>query len=895
MSKMEHNDTESSSLTSNPNLILDSYLRSKKLKKGDKNFTHTAIGEPPDHGYPGTFYIPNSELDIFHKLYHKHVFVNNRKCYLTEKHEDYSPILIDLDFRFTSDVKERQYTQNTIIDFLKMYVDQLKSFLNINDDKITTFIMEKKNPNIQEDKGITKDGIHIVMPYIITEPKIQYIIRHNLINMPECKKIFDDINVKNSIEDIIDLSVIERNNWQMYGSRKPRCEQYKVTKILSYMGISKDFKSLSLDSFSDEKLVNTLSIRAISPEDVTQINQEIVTKLDKIYEKLPAKHRLRKKRTVVNRKRKSPSKKNSTDNIELIEKLVDILSPERAEGRESWIRVGWCLHNIDYKLLDSFIKFSQKSSKFEEGICEKEWESMENSGLGVGSLYLWAKNDNFEQFKEITRLDLRIHMLRSLTGTHHDIAKVIYQMFRHEFVCGSSKRKSWYQFSNHRWVELDDSVELKRKISNDVVNEYLNLSSEVSKKAYEMDGDDPSKEIEMERVKKLSNIALQLRKTTFKKNVLDECIELFYIPKFEELLDQNVNLIGFENGVYDLQTGEFRNGLPEDYIKYSTGINYEYYDDDDEIIIEIRQFLSQVLPIKKVRDYVISLLSSFITGKTGEEKFHIWTGSGGNGKSKLIELFELSFGDYCCTLPITLLTQQRARAESCNPSLAKTKGKRFACLQEPDPNEELKVGQMKELTGGDKITVRGLYKEAITFKPQFKLVLTCNDLPSIPANDRGTWRRIRVVEFISKFLENPDPNNPYEFPIDTGLSDKLREWPEGFMYILLESYKNYVKFGINEPDEVKKNTDDYQNESDIFTQFVSEKIIEDEEGANNYIKLEDVNNIFQQWFKQAYGTSIKMPSRKDIKKNMQDKFGKCDNTKMVWKGLTFRIEEFDDF
>ena len=874
---------------------IESFLRNRKLKKGDKSFTHTALGEPPDHGFPASYSIQSSDYDLFYKLYNQAAFSQNKKLYLTEKHEEYSPILIDLDFRFDSNIKTRKYTSNTIIDFLKLYVLELQNLLNLDDEKLQAFVMEKTKPLVQKERGITKDGIHIVFPYIITEPKIQYIIRHNLLNSTACKAIFEEISVDNSIEEIIDLSVIEKNNWQMYGSRKPKYEAYKLTNILSYMAISKDFKFVSIDTVPENKLVKLLSIRGIKLEDVSPINSDMVGNIDKLYEKLPAKHRLRKKRAVVKKKRKTPNTKNYSDNLSLVEQLVDILDPYRADIFETWIRLGWCLHNIDYRLLNSWINFSKKSSKFEEGTCEKEWDSMDNDGLGMGSLYLWAKEDNYEKYKEITRVDLRCYLLKSLNSTHHDIAKVIYQMFKHDFVCSSSKRKNWFQFTNNRWVELDDCVELKRKISNDVVDEYLKLSSEVAEKAYKLDGDDPNKEIEMDRVKKLSNIALQLRKCTFKKNVLEECMELFYVPKFEEKLDNNVNLIGFENGVYDLETGEFRNGLPEDYIKNSTGINYEEYDMDDETIIEIDTFLSQILPIPKVKDYLQMLLSSFLSGKTGEEKFHIWTGSGGNGKSKLIELFELSFGDYCCTLPITLLTQQRARAESCNPSLAKTKGKRFACLQEPDPNEEIKVGQMKELTGGDTITARGMYKEPIEFKPQFKLVLTCNDLPSIPAQDRGTWRRIRVVEFISKFMDSPNPNNQYEFPIDTELSEKLREWPEGFMYMLLETYKKYKKFGLHEPSEVMKNTASYQNESDIFSQFVNEKIIELDDYSGKSVKLDDVYTLFTHWFKHAYGNSNKCPSRKDVRKNMNEKFGKCDSTKLMWKGLSFRNDEYETF
>ena len=82
-------------------------------------------------------------------------------------------------------------------------------------------------------------------------------------------------------------------------------------------------------------------------------------------------------------------------------------------------------------------------------------------------------------------------------------------------------------------------------------------------------------------------------------------------------------------------------------LSFTTGIYYRDFDDDEEELIQVKTFMEQVLPIKPVRDYMYRLLSSFVSGRVKEQKFHIWTGCGGNGKSKLIELFRMGFGEYC--------------------------------------------------------------------------------------------------------------------------------------------------------------------------------------------------------------------------------------------------------
>ena len=63
-------------------------------------------------------------------------------------------------------------------------------------------------------------------------------------------------------------------------------------------------------------------------------------------------------------------------------------------------------------------------------------------------------------------------------------------------------------------------------------------------------------------------------------------------------------------------------------------------------------------------------------------------------KSKLVELITLTLGEYACNLPVALLTQKRKASGAASPEMARTRGKRFCVMQEPDVNETLNVGEM---------------------------------------------------------------------------------------------------------------------------------------------------------------------------------------------------------
>ena len=75
--------------------------------------------------------------------------------------------------------------------------------------------------------------------------------------------------------------------------------------------------------------------------------------------------------------------------------------------------------------------------------------------------------------------------------------------------------------------------------------------TETNNEAVQLDSSSSLKEILIERSNKINKLIIQLKKTSFKKSLVEECAELFYKEDFEKSLDSNLDLICFENGVYN--------------------------------------------------------------------------------------------------------------------------------------------------------------------------------------------------------------------------------------------------------------------------------------------------------------------------------------------------------
>jgi len=880
---------------------LRSFINKYRVEKG-KPFTNTSIGAPKV-----SLNIPDENYEEFINLYSL-ALTNGVQLYFTEKPLNPSPLRVDIDFRFTiPDDKsgiyssqtsnsslnnnkrfERLYEEQHIFKIIEAYYNIISKYLNVTDDNTTAYIMEKPNP--VEFRNKLKDGIHIVFPNIIISNNVQHFIRRKIIDISNT--IFKDLPICNDYESIIDKAIIDVNCWQMYGSKKPDCDTYRVSSIYTFKNNQTIKSDYALNASDELNFIKLFSMRKIYNSDINIIKEEFVTEINQyskhILPSLDNKLKSKVQNNILGKALNTDKKYVSEDDLIFIKKLVnECLSYTRADNYTDWINLGWVLRNIDYRLLETWIEFSKISSVYIEGECQQLWDKMRKDNMGIGTLRWWAKQDNLTKYNDVVNKSIikLIDQALGSDGSHYDIACVVHAIFKDEFKAIS--KDNWYKYDRekHKWVRAREGLELRRILSVDICKKFMERSQ-----YYAEHCEDPIlKIINEEKSKKCISISKQLKNASFKDSIMKECRTLFVDDKFEELLDSRSHLIGFENGVYDLKLHIFRDGMPDDYILLSTKNNYIKYNAEIPEIADINEFFGKIFTNKNLRNYVLDTLTCILDGSISQERFYIFTGQGSNGKSKLLDLIQKAIGDYYCILPIALLTQKRAASNAAQSELERTKGRRFAVMQEPSENERLNIGLMKELSGQDRILVRTLFKEPYEFKPQFKMILTCNELPEVPSDDGGTWRRIKVCNFSSRFCENPD-SSKNEFHMDFELTDKFEKWKEIFISMMIERHKNINFSSIHEPSEVRIATESYKQNNDVIGQFISEKIIIDPEIKEPRVTITKLYNDFRIWCASNVIKSKKCPDRNQLKAYFEKLLSVPYDNK-GWRGISYKLEE----
>ena len=205
--------------------------------------------------------------------------------------------------------------------------------------------------------------------------------------------------------------------------------------------------------------------------------------------------------------------------------------------------------------------------------------------------------------------------------------------------------------------------------------------------------------------------------------------------------DADPELVGTpDQRVLDLRNGEIRAATPDDRISRRLG----FVPDTSREAARWLRFLDETVPVDDKAESVAFLqrwCGYTLTGYNREHKFLFLLGSGGNGKGTFRDVLAAVMGEYYRGLPTDAIF---GRYPQHRQWMARLEGARCASVSEPSPEDRWRVGDLKDLTGGGKVTANFMRQDSIDFEPICKLVVLANDAPKLGSVDEAIRRRLTL-------------------------------------------------------------------------------------------------------------------------------------------------------
>lgn len=856
-------------------------LRTYRVGKGEPS-THTSksTGELVGGWFSGSYYIEKKNTKSFWITYCNAIAKKSIPT-LTEKPGQFGPLRVDFDFKSLIELsKNRQYTVEHLQKIVSLYQEEIRRIVKPSEfeEKILwCIVLEKKAPR-QEDKYM-KDGFHLHFPHFICEGYVQDIyLRDKVTQAMIDQDVWDKKCFITKIGDFIDKDMFNKC-WMLYGSmnyKTKKSEPYlynnseKLEENKRYGHVfDHNLDEISLDEMFASQMINRRNNTKYYLPELLSVRGHArpISIIDELQAKV--------KNVIGRRKRNIPARRKTEEVIAdlniIREVLMDCLSLRRAEETYEWIQVGLTLFGIGQGMneaLELWIEFSKRAiDRFTEGECEKRWDSFAPNNRTIGSFIKWAETDNFAVVKEWKETNRNYYIEASFNFTkvpnEYDISRVILQEKKDEFLLADATGSGlWYVFEHQRYKKMEDGINLRRTVIDEVLTMYCDYKQILDKRASDIEyginkNKDSGHEVDEKATEnktkaknkqiKCIKIIEHLKTTAFHDKIVKMCKLSMYDPTFSKKRDENKMIFGCENGVLDLDALCFREGTPDDYRTFSCGLEYKVFREDDEEVRRLDDYLKKVYPNEKRRNYFLDFFATCLQGGNENKRMLFMIGGKDGAKSMTISLLELVFGSgdegYFGKFPREFLVQSTSKNSSsgARPELERVRGKRIMGSQEMGRNEKFNIGAAKEITGNDSIYARGLYNKGGEIKPQFTLIAPTNEIPNADDGDEAFWSRTRMLDHESTFVkpqdlkERPVPETKEEqmkqhlFKADPTFAKELPELAQPLLWRLFERYKIYKnnKCVLIEPDEVIESTKNYKSQQDKYQRFVDEKLIKE--------------------------------------------------------------------
>lgn len=300
-------------------------------------------------------------------------------------------------------------------------------------------------------------------------------------------------------------------------------------------------------------------------------------------------------------------------------------------------------------------------------------------------------------------------------------------------------------------------------------------------------------------------------------------------------------ILNVKNGTVDLRTGNLH---PHSRYDHITKLAPASYVPDAQAPLWTA-FLDRIFADHpELVSFVQRAVGYSLTGSTAAQVMFVLHGRGANGKSTFLERIRAVLGDYAQQAPTDLLMASRTNRGGATPDLARLPGARFVSAVETGDGRRLDEPLVKQITGGDRIAARRLYRDVFEFTPTHKLWLATNHLPEVRGTDEAIWRRVKLVPFT---VTIPDAER------DGDLPRKLETELDGILAWAIHGARAYQERGLDEPDIVRQATKSYRDEMDDLGAFLDECALfaETVEAAADATKASVLYTRYEYWCREV--------------------------------------------
>jgi P4 family phage/plasmid primase-like protien len=594
-------------------------------------------------------------------------------------------------------------------------------------------------------------------------------------------------------------------------------------------------------------------IAAGSPGYTIECDAEPMAMPDNIYQWLLS---LQSAETGKEKKEKQEEIKESLLPVSQLKRILKKIPVENFRSNDRWLEfVTSCIAACgdSAEVIDTLDEWSKSDPEYQgDRSVKKRIESLQQQGgitIGTFIRYLQEEGLSNHIIKQVVKFDSLNMTLVEAEKREYDLpfedpdyqqlsmipsaeefynlqgntaaASLLAEALRNKVVFVEGEEKRFYYFDGNKWQRMTDIHGIVYTVLYRVMKyKYING-----------DGDKGKSDKFLAILNALNNTQWKMntiRELSGKSGIFNDIVK-WDSPTIKETITCMDGVIDFSRG-----TIIARKGLPEEYRK-----NYIPYSTHEIITAttakKYDEFLHDIFPNEDTYLSARYASSLCVSGNSYLRIFQIWVGEGSNGKSTWIDMLKKTLGEgKAKNYEVKLLLYDKYDSMGTTPELAHFEGAYAMFGIEVDSGKRFSAGIIKNLTGGDDITINPKYQSEREIKATWQLIFACNDLPSFNANDPALVNRMIIIPFKMRYYKD---ENDLEEIRRRGVEEKyikkagdrdelinsvLSERP-GIIKMMIEDYVRLMKEykgAIPQSEECKKEKRKYLEENDILGEFI---------------------------------------------------------------------------